>query len=72
MHSMCKIDHKAKKDDNSNSGFAAAKAVLNNAWKAWDKAETKARVVGAKIFQLYANLLSDESCQPWDRLSRHK
>ena len=40
MYSMCKKDHKAKKNDNSNSGVAATKAVLNIAWKAWDKAET--------------------------------
>jgi len=32
------------------------------------EARAKAEVIGTHIFQLYANLLSDESCQPWDKI----
>lgn len=35
---------------------------------AWDKVEAKAEVVGAQIFQLCINLLSNKSCQHWDKI----
>jgi hypothetical protein len=40
-YSKCKKDRKAKKDDDSNPAVAAAKAVLDKAWKAWDAVETR-------------------------------
>jgi hypothetical protein len=48
MQSKSKKEHKAKKDDNSSLAISAAKAVL-------DKGR-KAEIVGAQIFQLYANI----------------
>ena len=41
--------------------------ALNNAQKAWDDAKAKTEVIRAQTFQLYANLLSDKVCKPWDK-----
>jgi hypothetical protein len=77
-HSKVKKDHKKKKDyDPPHAAFIAAKTALDKAWMStWEEAGTKAEVNGTQIFQLCANLLSDESCQPWDKiikaLSREK
>ena len=46
----------------------AAKMALNNARMAWDDAEAKTDVIGAQIFQLYANPLLDKACQPLDKI----
>ena len=42
--------------------------ALDNAQKAWDDAEAMTDVIGAQIFELYANLCLDEACQPWDKI----
>ena len=34
----------------------------------WKEAEAKTGGIGAQIFQIFANLQSDESCQPWDKI----
>jgi hypothetical protein len=54
--------------DDSNPAVAVAKTVLNKSWKAWDKEEAKAKLVGVQIFQLFANLLYDKSHQPCDKI----
>lgn len=49
-YSNWKKKNKAKKDCNCNLAVATAKAVLNEAQKAWGKVEAKAEVVGAQLF----------------------
>ena len=52
-----KREHKKKKEENPHRVVEAGKMALNNAQKAWDDAEAMTDVIGAQIFQLYANLL---------------
>lgn len=68
VYSKRKRESKTKKDDNISPVVTAAKAVLNKARKAWDEGETKAKVMGVHIFQLHPNLLSNKSCQPWEKI----
>jgi hypothetical protein len=59
---------KAKKDDSNIMATKAAKAAFSKAQKVWNETEMKFEVLGAQIFQLYANLLSDKSDQPWNKI----
>jgi hypothetical protein len=67
-HSKAKKEHKKKKkdDDPLHAVVIAAKTDLDKVWSTWDDAEAKADVI--KIFQLYVNLLSNKSGQPWDKI----
>ncbi len=52
-------------EDSPSAEVAAAKAALKVARKARNKAQERADMLGAKFFQLYGNLLTDEARQPW-------
>ena len=51
-----------------SEALAAAKAVYENALKAVQEAKLAVTTAGAKLFELYGNLLSDEARQPWEKI----
>ena len=64
-HSTAKKDHKKKKDkDPPHTAVVVAKTALDKVQGIREAAGTKTEAIGTTIFQLYANLLSDESHQP--------
>ena len=63
VYSNCKKGDKTEKDDDRVLTVTGAKVILDEVWKAWDKSYAKADLVGAQIFQLYVNHLSNESSQ---------
>jgi hypothetical protein len=52
--------------------LVAAKATYQKASKAIEAAKLAITTEGAKPFELYGNLLSDEAQQPWEKSSRPK
>jgi hypothetical protein len=48
--------------------LAAAKAAYEKALKAIQEAKLAVTTAGAKLFELYENLLSDEARQPWEKI----
>jgi hypothetical protein len=48
--------------------LAAAKAAYEKALKAKQEAKLAVTTAGAKLFELYGNLLSDEAHQPWEKI----
>ena len=46
----------------------AAKEALDVSQKARNEVQEQADVLGVQIFQLYGNLLTDEACQPWEKI----
>jgi hypothetical protein len=59
---------KAEGEDSPQMAMAAAKAGVDQARKARNEAQARADVLGAQIFQLYGNLLTDEARQPWEKI----
>jgi hypothetical protein len=54
---------------NPNSeALAAVKAAYETALKAMETAKLAVTTAGAKLFELYGNLLSDEARQPWEKI----
>ncbi len=53
------IPKRAEGDDSPPAEVVAAKAALEVAQKARNKAQERADMLGAQIFQLYGNLLTD-------------
>ena len=58
----------AEGDESPPDEVFAAKAALNNTQKAWNEAQEQVDMLGAQIFQLYGNLLTDEARQPWKKI----
>ena len=48
----------------------AAKAALNQARKARNKAQERADMLSMQIFQLYGNQLTHEACKPWEKIMK--
>jgi hypothetical protein len=48
--------------------LAATKAACEKALKAIQEAKLAVTMAGAKLFELYGNLLSDEARQPWEKI----
>eukprot|EP00804_Cyclotella_cryptica_P024749 CCRYP_001726-RA/>CCRYP_001726-RA protein AED:0.44 eAED:0.44 QI:42/1/0.5/1/0/0/2/0/194 len=48
--------------------LAEAKALYDKALKALEAAKLAVTIAGAKPFELYGNLLSDEARQPWEKI----
>ena len=55
-------------DDSPPAEVVAAKAALNEARKDRNEAQERSDMLGVQIFQLYGNLLTDEACQPWEKI----
>ena len=51
-----------------SEALAAAKAAYEKALKAIQEAKLAVTTAGAKLFELYGNLLSDEARQPWEKI----
>ena len=71
---VCNSERK-KNNGNSGEGIHAASESLVVAKSAYDKAKEAVDAVklttameGAKAFELYRNLLSDEARQPWEEI----
>jgi hypothetical protein len=52
--------------------LVAAKAAYEKALKAIETAKLAVTMAGAKLFELYRNLLSNEAHQPWEKSLRPK
>jgi hypothetical protein len=67
-----KKDNKGDAPDTTTEGvppaLAEAKALCNKALKALEAAKLTVTMAGAKPFELYGNLLSDEAWQPWEKI----
>jgi hypothetical protein len=50
-----------------SEALSAAKAAYEKALKAIQEAKLAITTAGAKLFELYGNLLSDEARQPWEK-----
>eukprot|EP00804_Cyclotella_cryptica_P008124 CCRYP_004607-RA/>CCRYP_004607-RA protein AED:0.43 eAED:0.97 QI:0/0/0/1/0/0/3/0/532 len=50
------------------AALAEAKALYNKALKALEAVKRAVTTAGAKPFELYGNLLSDEARQPWEKI----
>ena len=48
--------------------LGAAKKACKEAQKKVEEAAQVVATAGAKPFELYANLLADEACQPWEKI----
>ena len=46
----------------------AAKKACEEALKKVEEAKQVVATAGAKPFELYANLLADKACQPWEKI----
>jgi hypothetical protein len=53
-----------------SEALAAAKAAYEKALKAIQEAKLAVTTAGAKLFELYGNLLSDEAHQPWEKIMK--
>ncbi len=51
-----------------SEALTAAKALYEKALKAVETAKLAVTTAGAKLFELYGNLLSDEARQPWEKI----
>jgi hypothetical protein len=51
-----------------SEALTAAKAFYEKALKAVETAKLAVTTAGAKLFELYGNLLSDEARQPWEKI----
>jgi hypothetical protein len=60
--------NRSKVTNPDSEALAAAKAAYEKALKAIEKAKLAVIMAGAKIFELYGNLLSDEARQPWGKI----
>jgi hypothetical protein len=75
---VCTLEKKKNKGNTGESVLAssesilAAKTAYKKAKQAVEAAKLASVMKGAKAFELYRNLLSDEARQPWERLSRPK
>ena len=63
-----KKSKKAEGDESPPAKVVSAKASLNIARKARNKAQARADMFGVQIFQLYGNLLTDEVANPGIKL----
>jgi len=66
-HSKTKKDKKKKDNGPPHAAVLATGTALDRVPSTWEKAGAKA-IIRTQIFQLYANLLSNEACQPWDKI----
>ena len=69
MVEIAKSEFDTKKNDRRNDKehkeVIAARAALEGAQKTLTDCKTKDDVAGTRVFELYANLLSDEAHQTW-------
>ncbi len=66
---------KSKKPEGEEAlpaAIAVAKADVDKARKARNEVQARADVLGAQIFQLYGNLLTDEARQPWKKIVKEQ
>ena len=63
-----KMSKKPEGEEAPQEAIPVAKADFEKAWKARNKAQARADMLGAQIFELYGNLLMDEARQPWEKL----
>ena len=63
-----KKSKKPEGEEALQAAIAVAKADVDKAQKARNEAQAQADVLGVQIFQLYGNLLTDEACQPWEKI----
>jgi hypothetical protein len=56
----------------ASESLVAAKSAYKKAKQAVEATKLTATTEGAKPFELYGNLLSNEARQPWERSSRPK
>ena len=63
-----KKSRRTEGEDSPPAEVVAAKAALEVARKARNEAQERADMLGAQIFQLYGNLLTDEARQPWEKI----
>ncbi len=58
----------AEGDKSHQAMVVVAKVVLDKAQKARDKVQEQVDMLSMQIFQLCGNLLTDEACQPWEKI----
>ena len=59
-----------RRKDKDHEEVIAARAALEGAQKTLTDCKTKVDMAGKRVFELYSNLLSNEACQAWEKLSR--
>jgi hypothetical protein len=59
---------KAESEESPQAAVVAAKAVLGRTRNEKNKVQEQADMFGMQIFQLYGNLLTDEACQPRQKI----
>ncbi len=64
--------NKSEGTNPDSEALKAAKAAYATALKAIETAKLTVTTAGAKLFELYGNLLSDEARQPWEKSLRPK
>ncbi len=60
--------NKSEVTNPDSEALAAVKAAYEKALKAVQEAKLAVTTAGAKLFELYGNLLSDEAGQPWEKI----
>jgi hypothetical protein len=60
--------NKSEVTNPDSEALKAAKAAYETALKAVETAKLAVTTAGAKLFELYGNLLSDEARQPWEKI----
>jgi hypothetical protein len=65
-------DNKSEVTNPDSEALVATKAAYEKALKAIETSKLTITMAGAKLFELYGNLLSDEARQPWEKSLRRK